>query len=123
MTRNRQSAKSAGTRTETAVARYLAQHVDDRIERRRLSGSRDRGDIAGLRVHGKRVTVEVKDRAQIQVTPWLNEAEAERGNDDALAAVVVAKRIGVGDPSRLLVMLTLADLVALITGERPEEGQ
>lgn len=33
MTRTRASAKDAGTRFETAVARYLAEHVDDRTAR------------------------------------------------------------------------------------------
>jgi hypothetical protein len=119
VTRSRASAKAAGTRTESAVAAYLAEHVDDRIERRRQSGAKDRGDIAGLRVHGQRVVVEVKDCARLEVGPWLNEAEVERLNDDATAAVVVAKRRGKGQPGDLLVMLSLRDLVALITGERP----
>lgn len=119
MTRSRASAKAAGTRTETAVAAYLAEHVDDRVERRRLSGPRDRGDIAGLRVHGQRLVVEVKDCSRVEIGPWLNEAEIERGNDDALAGVVVAKRRGKGSPADLTVLMTLADLVALLTGSRP----
>lgn len=119
MTRSRASAKAAGTRTETAVARYLAEHVDERVERRRLSGSRDRGDIAGLRTNGRRVVVEVKDCAKLELGAWLTEVEVERGNDDAIAGLVVAKRRGKGDPGDLLVAMTLADLVALLTGERP----
>ncbi len=119
MTRTRRSARAAGTRTETAVARYLAEHIDDRIERRAKMGVKDRGDISGLQVLGKRVVVEVKDRAHLQVGSWLTEAEVERGNDDAAACMVVAKRVGKGRPGDLLVMLTLADLVTLLTGERP----
>lgn len=122
MTRSRASAKAAGTRSETAAARYLATHVDDRIERRRLSGSRDRGDLAGVRAHGRRVVVEVKDCARLEVGPWLNEAEIERGNDDALAGVVVAKRHGKGDPADMVVLMSLRDLAALLTGQRPEES-
>jgi hypothetical protein len=34
MTRTRASARKAGASFETAVAGYLAAHVDDRIERR-----------------------------------------------------------------------------------------
>lgn len=119
MTRTRSSAKQAGTRTETAAATYLAQHVDDRIERRRLTGSRDRGDLAGLRIHGQRLVAEVKDCARLAPGPWLNEAEIERGNDDALAGLVIAKRHGKGDPADLVVILTLRDLAALLTGVRP----
>ena len=38
MSRTRASAKAAGTRFETDVAKYLAEHVDDRIERRAKTG-------------------------------------------------------------------------------------
>lgn len=124
MTRTRSSAKAAGTRTESAVAAYLNCHVDNRIERRRQTGAKDRGDISGLRTtHGQRIVVEVKDCARVDIGPWLNEAELERGNDDALAAVVVAKRHGKGAPADLLVMMTLADLTALLTGTRPTPGE
>lgn len=124
MTRSRASAKAAGTRTETAVATYLATHVDDRVERRRQSGAKDRGDITGLRTpHGRRLVIEVKDCARLDVSGWLREAELERGNDDAIAGCVVAKRHGKGAPADLLVLMTLADLAALLTGHRPtEEG-
>ena len=72
---------------------------------------------------GPRVVVECKDRGgQLEVGPWLNEAEIERGNDDATAALVVAKRRGTTNPADQIVLLTLGDLVALLTGERPEEA-
>lgn len=119
MTRTRASAKQAGTRTETAVATYLARHVDDRIERRRQTGSKDRGDISGLRSNGHRVVVEVKDCAKIELGAWLTEMAVERGNDDALAGLVIAKRRGKGHPGDLLVATTLDDLIALLTGTRP----
>lgn len=50
---------------------------------------------------------------------WIQEAEIERGNDDADVALVVHKRRGVGDPGDQYVTLTLRDLVTLLTGERP----
>jgi hypothetical protein len=124
MTRSRATAKKAGTEMETAVADYLAANVDDRIERRRLSGPKDKGDISGLRVHGKRVVVEVKNTMVAAVKPHLDEAEDERQNDGALVGLVVQKRRGIGITTadgvgQQLVMLTLRDLAALITGERP----
>lgn len=123
MTRTRASAKKAGTAMETLVVSYLSAHVDDRIERRRLNGSKDRGDVSGLRHMGGRVVVEVKDYGgRFHPGPWLGEAETARGNDDALAGVVVAKRRGLVDPGDQLVMLTLRDLVALMTGSRPDAG-
>lgn len=122
MTRNRASAKAAGSRFERIVADYLAAHVDDRIDRRVKTGSKDRGDIGGLRHMGGRVVVEVKDYGgQIKAGPWTDEAEVERLNDDATAALVVAKRRGTQRPGDQYVVMTLRDLVALLTGERKDE--
>lgn len=119
MSRNRQSAKRAGSRFEADVAAYLAAHVDDRIERRTSNGVRDRGDIAGLRHMGERVVAECKDTSRWEPSAWLAEAETERGNDDAAAGLVVAKRRGHGDPGDAVVLMSLADLVGLLTGVRP----
>lgn len=119
MTRSRASARDAGTRTETLVAGYLATHVDDRIERRTRNGTKDRGDIGGLRHMGQRIVIEVKDTARWTPSTWLAEAELERCNDDAGVGIVVCKRIGKGAAADQLVMLTLADLVSLLTGTRP----
>ena len=122
MTRNRQSAKAAGTRFETAIATYLATELDDdRIERRRLSGRLDRGDIAGVRHHGQRLTIECKDYGgQIKAGTWVEEAHTEMGHDSALAGLVVAKRRGVTDPGSQWVLCTMNDLIALLTGHRPD---
>jgi hypothetical protein len=120
MSRNRASAKAAGVRLERVVADYLRDHVDDRIDRKVQTGAKDRGDIGGLRHMGGRVVVEAKDYGgRFLVGPWLNEAEVERGNDDALVGLVVAKRRGHADPADQVVMMTLRDLVALLTGARP----
>ena len=116
--RNRQSAKSAGTRFESAIAAYLAEHVDDRIERRSKAGAKDRGDIGGLRHMGQRVVIECKNTSQLGLSGWAAEAEAERGNDDANAALIVHKRHGRGDPADQWVSMTLREFVALINGNR-----
>lgn len=120
MARTRQSARAAGTRTERQIADYLAVHIDDRIDRRVKTGSKDRGDIAGLRHMGGRVVVEVKNTARIDLAGWAAEAELERLNDDANVAVVMSKRHGRGAPGDQWVHMTLRDFVALLTGERPE---
>jgi hypothetical protein len=122
MTRNGASARKAGTAFEMLIASYLAGTVDDRIERRSRNGARDRGDISGLRHMGERLVLECKDLGgRLNVGPWLNEAEIERLNDDAVAAMVVSKRRGKGRPADQIVIMTLADLVALLTGSRPSE--
>lgn len=120
MTRNRQSAKAAGSATERAVADYLAAALDDdRIDRRVKTGAKDRGDIGGVRfMGGRRLVLEVKDCARQSLPEWVGEAHTEAGHDDALVGVVVAKRRGTRDPGRYWVHMTLDDLLALITGER-----
>lgn len=118
MGRSLASAKAAGTRFERLVADALAAHVDDRIDRRVKTGNKDRGDVGGLRAHGQRVVVECKDVARLNLSGWVDEADVERGNDDALAGIVVHKRRGHGDPLDQYVTTTLRDLVALLTGER-----
>lgn len=124
MTRSRASAKAAGTRHESSIANYLAEQLDDdRIERRAKTGARDRGDIGGVRTPGGgRVVIECKNYGgRVEVGPWLGEAEVERGHDDAVAGLVVAKRRGITDPGAQIVLMTVRDLVAILSGRRPEE--
>jgi len=122
MTRSRASAKAAGARFERVVADYLAEHVDDRIDRRVKTGNKDRGDIGGVRILGGRVVLECKDYGgRLLPAPWINEADIERGNDDAIVGAVIAKRRGYADPGKQYVLMTLRDLVALLAGIRPEE--
>lgn len=122
MTRSRASARKAGSSFETLIAGYFAANVDDRVERRTKNGSKDRGDVSGLRHMGRRLVVECKDRCgRLDVGPWLAETEIERGNDDAVAGLVVAKRRGKAHPADQIVLMTLGDLVALLTGERSSE--
>ncbi|WRS30570.1 hypothetical protein U6G28_02470 [Actinomycetaceae bacterium MB13-C1-2] len=118
MSRSRASAKQAGTRFERLVADYLAATVDDRIDRRVKTGNKDRGDISGVRHMLGRVVLECKDTTRINLAGWAAETEIERGNDDALAGVTVHKRHGKGQPEDQWVTMTLADFVALLTGNR-----
>lgn len=120
--RSRASAKKAGSTFERIIADYLAAHIDDRIDRRVKTGAKDRGDIAGVRCHGQRVVIEAKNTARVNLSPWAGEAAVERGNDDALAGVIAHKRHGNGDPGSQWISMELRELVALITGQRPEEG-
>ena len=119
MARTRASAKAAGTRMESAVVAYLAEHYDDVIERRAKSGGKDRGDVSGWRFAGRRIVAEIKNVSRLNLSGWINEAETERANDDAAVGLVIHKRHGVGDTGSQYVTLTLRDLVALLTGDRP----
>lgn len=121
MTRNRATAKAEGSRFERQIADYLKTELeDDRIDRRTRNGAKDRGDIAGVRIHGQEVVIECKNYGGRFLAPqWTVEAETERGNADALAGVVVAKRQGSTDPSEQWVLMTADQFVALLTGARP----
>lgn len=118
MTRSRASAKAAGSSFERLVADHLAATVDDRVDRRVKTGSADKGDVGGLRdSYGRRIVVEAKDYGgRLQPPEWIREAHRERDNDGAAVGVVVAKRRGTTDPGSQWVLMTLDDLVALLSG-------
>lgn len=118
MSRSRASAKQAGAKFERSIADYLAANLDDRIDRRVLGGSKDRGDIGGVRTpDGRRVVIECKDYGgQIKAGPWLGEAAVEKANDGAAVGLVVAKRRGTTLGSEQIVLMTLGDLVELLGG-------
>jgi len=115
--------RQKGATFERMVADYLARHVDDRIDRRVKNGAKDRGDIAGLRHMGRRIVLECKNTAKLALGGWATEAEVERGNDDALAGLIIHKRHGKGRPEDQWVTLTLGELVALLTGDRTHYDQ
>ncbi len=118
MARSRASAKKAGSEFERATADYLADKVDDRIDRQVKTGGKDSGDIAGLRVHGQKVAIECKNTARTDLAAWAAEAEQERQNIGGLAGVTIHKRHGNAKPGDQWVTMTLRDYVALITGTR-----
>lgn len=125
MGRTRRSAKQAGSSFERLMADYFAWALsDDRIDRRVKTGAKDRGDIAGLRMRGKRVVVECKDYGGRHRLPeWLKEAETERGNDDAEYGIVAWKRLGVRDPAKQYVTMTAETFMAMVAGGRDLLGQ
>ena len=122
--RSRASAKKAGASFERLIADHLAAVVDDRIDRRVKTGSQDRGDIGGLRHMGGRVVIEAKDYGgRLMPGPWIREAETERGNDDALCGLVIAKRRGTTKPGQQFVLMTVDELTALLLGSRSHIDQ
>jgi hypothetical protein len=118
MPRNRASAKKAGSSFERLIADCLAEHVDDRIDRQVKTGTKDVGDIGGLRFHGHKIAVECKNEAQPKLGTWSKETEQERVNLGALSGVTVHKRYGKTDPMDQWVTMTMRDFVAIM-----KEGQ
>lgn len=120
MTRNRQSAKQAGSRFERDIADFLKDSLGDpAIDRKVKVGAKDQGDVANVRFRGHLLAIETKDCAKIDLPGWTKEAKQEAKNYGALAGFVVAKRRGTADPSKQWLIGTVAELVALIT-EVPE---
>ena len=119
MSRNRRSARQAGTAFETLIATYLNRFVDDRVERRRQGGAFDRGDVSGLRHMGQRIVVECKNTARPTLATWAEEVEIERLNDDAGVGIIAHKRHGKGQAEDQWITMTLQDFVSLLTGSRP----
>ena len=115
MSRSRQK----GTSFERQVVEYLRSALgDDGIERRAQSGANDRGDVAGLHIMGLRCVVECKNKQRMELAQWVDEAEAEKGNDDAAFSFVAHKRRGCGEKSMggTYVTCTLETLAALAAG-------
>lgn len=119
MTRSRASAKKAGSTFERVIADHFAATVDDRIDRAVKRGSKDVGDVAGLRFHGQKIAVEVKNTTKVELSKWAAEAEVERQNLGALAGLTIHKRYGKSDPGLQWVTMTVNDLIALMLEERP----
>lgn len=118
MTRTRQSAKKAGTAFERLVADYLANTVDDRIDRRAKTGAADKGDIAGVRTPwNDKVVLECKNTTRTNLSGWIKEAEQERINDQAYIAAVVHKRTGKATPADQYVTMTLENFAKLLDGK------
>lgn len=109
-----------GASFEEDVAGFLASELGDSIERRTKHGSKDRGDIAGLFFRGGRVVVECKNHRRMALSEWVEEAEVERGNDDADYGIVVHKRKGYGARKfgGNYVTMTLGTFVDMVNGSR-----
>lgn len=90
------ASKRKGTEAENAVVTYLQSRGWPHAERRALSGTKDRGDLAGIYGIAGTVVLEVKNRRTVAVPAWLREALAEQQNANAAVGAVIAKPVGVG---------------------------
>ena len=93
--------KAKGTAAETAVVHYLREQGFTRVERRTLSGSADKGDIAGI----DGTVIEVKAAKELKLGPWVEEANIEAANAGVHTGVVWIKRRLFTDPARWFVVM------------------
>lgn len=111
------AAQRKGSTFEKSIADYLAiQLQDDRIERRVTNGAKDRGDIGGVRLNGHRIVIECKNHNRLNLAGWVDEAQTEAGNDDAILGAVIHKRRGNAKPGEQYVTITVDDLITLLAG-------
>lgn len=94
--------RKKGTAFESAVVRWLQARLDDpRIERRALHGTRDMGDVYGLRGQAmSQGIVECKAVASwgpALLADWQRQTEDERDNADADFALLVVRTPGCGE--------------------------
>lgn len=88
------TAKQKGTATESALVAWMHAHGAPHVERRRLNGTHDRGDLTGL----PGVVVEVKSGARLDIAGWLDELDIEMRNDHADQGAVVVRPKGKPHP-------------------------
>jgi Holliday junction resolvase len=79
-------AKAKGTAAETASVRFLKERFWA-VERRTLSGSKDKGDIAGI----PNSVGEVKAQAKPELAKWQRETLTEMANAEAVNCFLVVK--------------------------------
>lgn len=91
------TAKTKGAATEIAAVKEFQEVYNlKNVERRHLSGSCDKGDIAGwARLDKSRsVCVEIKSGATLAIPKWLAELKAEKCNAQADLGFVMVRPKG-----------------------------
>jgi hypothetical protein len=88
------AAKAKGTWWESSIVKWLISRGHTAVERRALTGSADRGDIAGL----AGVVIEAKNHGTLTLKPWMQELQREVDNDGAVLGLLCAKRKGSTSP-------------------------
>jgi hypothetical protein len=109
--------KARGTQAESSVAAYFRKRGWPFAERRTLSGSADKGDLAGIHGIAGTFVGEVKSCKTVNVPGWLREAAAEQANAGASVSAVISKPRGighdrVGEWHAFLTVRQLCDLLA-----------
>ena len=100
-----------GTAWETDIVDYLVLEGWPYVERRRLSGRYDRGDIAGI----PGVVIEAKNAKTHALAAWLDEANEECLNDHADLGVAWFKRRGRASAAEGFVLMDGKTFTRLLT--------
>lgn len=114
------TAKAKGRDTENRFVEWARAHGLPNVERRRLSGTEDQGDIAGW----PGVCVEVKSGARVDISTWLAELAVEVDHSGADVGFVVARPPSKPQADDWYCVLPLPSLWQLLTdaGWVPKQG-
>jgi len=82
--------KDKGRAWENAIVEFLDTLGVPGVERRRLAGSQDKGDISGIRG----VMIEAKNERGWKIPEWLREVDRQMRNAKAPVGVVWARVMG-----------------------------
>ena len=105
------TAKAKGRDTENLFVGYARKVFGlTGLERRRLMGSADQGDVTGW----PGVCVEIKSGARIDIPGWLAELSAEIRNANAVTGFVAVRPKGKPAPENWYAVLPLPDLMQLM---------
>jgi hypothetical protein len=110
-------AKQKGTSFETAVVNWFkAQGLY--AARLPLAGNKDIGDIT---VEPWGVNLEAKNCRALSLAQWVAEADVETDNAGR-PVIVVAKRVGKGDPGEAYAIMPLRRLLLLLSAQSAQSG-
>ena len=102
--------KAKGRETENRFVEWVNERYGMLLERRRLNGVLDQGDVTGW----PGVCVEVKSGASLDIPGWLRELDNEIVNSGADTGFVAVRPKGKPDPSDWYAVLPLPVLMGLM---------
>lgn len=110
--------KRKGQIWESAVAVWLQDQFGGAVERRRLQGVQDRGDLAGV----PGLVIECKDEKQWNAGVWLKETDVETANEIAHTrrpawGITFKRSLGHPSPSDGVVLMRPSTFAALWAGD------
>lgn len=104
------TAKAKGRETENIFVRWMKTRWGKTVERRRLTGAQDQGDITGW----NNVCVEIKSGASIDLPGWLKQLEDEKINSHSEYGFVAVRPKGKPDPEEWYAVVALPDMMNLL---------
>lgn len=104
------TAKTKGRETENSWIEFLRPRGLPAVERRRLMGALDQGDVSGW----PNVCSEVKSGAKLDILNWLRQLDSEIVNSKSETGYVVVRPKGLPDPKDWYVVMRTEAFIDLM---------